>query len=291
MIESQTARDADSSDRAYGNVASLGPFGVRVTPWVTGTKVSAVPVHWLRELVARHKLVVVRGYDDFSDAEDFRQYSSLWGPLLEWDFGTVLEIAEDLEARDTVFDSSCIPLHWDAMFNALCPKFILFNSVKSPDRDAGGRTTFCDTERLLARAAPETVKRWRECSVSYAVPKIAHYHGTVESPLVVPHPDGSGREVLRFGEPEDEGVKLLNPVVRDYVHPGYASKRDLIAELKAHLHDPHCLYAHEWNDGDLLIADNYGLLHGREAFARQTFRHLRRTQVLTTPPHRNRWTA
>ena len=291
MIPSGTELVHDRAGRPFGSVTSLGPFGVRVTPWVQGTSIGALPIHWLRDLLTEHKLVVLRGFLGFRSADEFRDYSSLWGPLLEWDFGTVLEIAEDPRARDTVFDSSCIPLHWDAMFNALCPKVLLFHSVKSPEPQYGGRTTFCDTETLLATAPTEIVERWRRCSVRYTVPKIAHYHGTVVSPLVVPHPDDPAREVLRFGEPEDEGVKLLNPVVREYDHPGYPSERDLIIELKAHLHAPRCLYAHEWQDGDLLMADNYRLLHGREAFKERTFRHLQRTQVLATPPHRNQWTT
>jgi alpha-ketoglutarate-dependent taurine dioxygenase len=39
-------------------------------------------------------------------------------------------------------------------------------------------------------------------------------------------------------------------------------------------------YRHEWHEGDVVIADNYVLLHGRRAFAENARRQIRRVNIL-----------
>ena len=58
-------------------------------------------------------------------------------------------------------------------------------------------------------------------------------------------------------------------------------------ELREALYAPECLYAHAWQAGDLVVADNYSLLHGREAFTSGAPRHLQRVHVLGDPPFDN----
>jgi alpha-ketoglutarate-dependent taurine dioxygenase len=57
--------------------------------------------------------------------------------------------------------------------------------------------------------------------------------------------------------------------------------------LRKTLYNPHHLYAHAWQTGDVVIADNYTLLHGREAFTSGASRHLRRVHILGDPPLHN----
>jgi len=38
--------------------------------------------------------------------------------------------------------------------------------------------------------------------------------------------------------------------------------------------------AHHWRTGDIVIADNHALLHGRRAFKQDAKRHLRRVNIL-----------
>lgn len=270
-------------------MTKTSPFGLVVEARLDDLSVTTLPVSWLRGLVDEHLLVVLRGFRGFASSEEFGRYSATWGPLLEWNFGTVLEVKEDPSTVDTVFDSSCIPLHWDAMFNQIAPQYIIFEGIRSPGPRDGGRTTFCDTNAVLRKATEEQRARWRRTTVTYSVKRLAHYGGTVTSRLVEPHPLIPGREVIRFGEPEADDVRLKNPVTRVYDAPDYARVQDMLDEVQAALNDPDCFYAHPWRDGDILISDNYSLLHGREAFTAHSFRHLRRTQVLATPPHRNLW--
>ena len=57
--------------------------------------------------------------------------------------------------------------------------------------------------------------------------------------------------------------------------------------LKQALYDPSNFYAHEWQAGDVVIADNFSLLHGREEFVSKSPRHIQRIHILSNPPFDN----
>jgi alpha-ketoglutarate-dependent taurine dioxygenase len=89
---------------------------------------------------------------------------------------------------------------------------------------------------------------------------------------------------MRYQESVPDNIDYLNrPRVQFHDVPA-----ECVAEieqtLRDALHDPHNCYAHFWQAGDVVVADNYTLLHGREAYAGGCGRHLRRVHVLGDPP-------
>ena len=54
-------------------------------------------------------------------------------------------------------------------------------------------------------------------------------------------------------------------------------------DLQARLHDPRFYYGHAWQQNDVVIADNFSLLHGREAFTARSARHLQRVHIHADP--------
>ena len=92
---------------------------------------------------------------------------------------------------------------------------------------------------------------------------------------MVCHP-ASGEETLRFAKP----VLDLNPVTLDIPGMAAAQRDALITTMASLLRDPRYCIAHAWRAGDLLIADNFALLHGRNAFRHAALRHIRRINIL-----------
>jgi alpha-ketoglutarate-dependent taurine dioxygenase len=93
--------------------------------------------------------------------------------------------------------------------------------------------------------------------------------------MIVPHPV-SREETLRFAEP----VLDLNPVTLE-IHGGTPQQRDaLVGEMAKLLRKSEYCVAHQWLAGDVLIADNHALLHGRNAFVHAALRHIRRINIL-----------
>ena len=273
------------------NVEALSPFGVLIRPRTTRTDLTEVPVPEARELAREHHLLVLRGFDPFPSPEELTRYAASWGEVMIWPFGAVLELVEQENAIDHVFGSNPIHFHWDGMFVERIPEFQVFQCVDAPGDGQGGRTTFCDTTRVLANASPQVRKLWEKLIVTYRIERVTHYGGAVTSPLVVPHPD-RGFPTMRYLEPVPDGLEYPNPPMVEFHDVSINRAAEIEQTLRDALYDPRHHYAHAWQTGDVVVADNYTLLHGREAYASRCGRHLRRVHVLGDPPLDNpalRW--
>lgn len=261
-------------------------FGVLVKPRRARTHVGELSIDWLRALVRSQQLVVLRGFDSFADAPGMTRYCAAFGEIMMWPFGAVLELREQANPVDHVFASSYVPLHWDGMYLETVPEFQVFQCVQAIGDAHGGRTTFSSTTEALRVATPETRALWHRAHGRYRR-TVELYSNTVEAPIVERHPR---REfpILRFCEPPiADDPTFINP--SSYAFSGIAdSERDaLLGSLTRALYDPRAHYAHRWRTGDVVLTDNFTLLHGRERFTSRSGRHLRRVHIHGDPPLRN----
>jgi alpha-ketoglutarate-dependent taurine dioxygenase len=252
----------------------LEPFGVALHAARAGAAVTDIPATFVEELVARHRVVVARGFARLTAAA-LPEFGRRFGEVLAWDFGEVNELRADAAARNYLYTNRDVPFHWDGAFVGRVPRYIVFQCEAAPAPGAGGETLFCDTPRLLERAGPRLREVWAGIAVTYTTEKVVHYGGTFTSPLLARHPS-TGEAVLRFAEP----VEDLNPVSLEISGLGRAGREEFLRDMGRRLRDPAVCLVHRWEAGDLLLADNHALLHGRRAFARAAPRHLRRVNVL-----------
>ncbi|HEX6075914.1 MAG TPA: TauD/TfdA family dioxygenase [Micromonosporaceae bacterium] len=275
-----------SDTRATIKIAGTAPFGKIIRPTTGGVDITRIPVSTVRDLVREHRIIVLRGFDSFSDQEKFVKYAESWGQIMLWPFGGVLELVEHENPVDHVFDSSWMPFHWDGAFVAQIPEFQMFHCVTAPGEGQGGRTVFCDTTRMLANASAATRTLWEAVTVTYRIENKSHYGGQAVSPVVVPHPD-RGYPTIRYAEPVPEEIVFHNRPGLEF--DGVPAERvtELKQTLRDGLYDPSNCYAHSWETGDVVITDNYTLLHGREPYTSRCGRHLRRIHILGDPPLRN----
>jgi len=259
------------------------PFGLLITPGAQGQSVDELPVDELRALAREHHLLILRGFTPtFADSAALTRYAEQWGAIKMWPFGAVLDVREHHDATDHIFDHSHVPLHWDGMYKPTIPEFQIFHCVYAPAQDEGGRTTFLDTRALLRDAPPELIEQWHGITVTYRIQRVVHYGGEVRSPLLVRHPD-SGHWVLRYNQPAEKDRRFLNRHALEY--QGIAAQQVDAFEQDLHqrLSDPRYLYGHPWQQHDMVIADNFSLLHGREAFTARCARHLQRVHIHGSP--------
>ena len=253
----------------------LAPFGV-VLRGSGEDRVESLPPAELSALAQREKLVLLRGFAPIA-RDPFLEYCRAMAPrgLLEWDFGPVMEMHERPDAKNYLFSREAVPFHWDGAFHKV-PTYLMFCCVEAPVTGAGGETLFCDTRRVFNGWSPEERARMREVKLTYQTAKLAHYGGSITNPLVDAHP-ATGEPVLRFAEPVETA---LNPVTMGISGlPGHEHAA-FLAGMRARVYAPENCYSHAWEPGDILIADNHALIHGRRAFERDCPRHLRRIQVL-----------
>lgn len=264
----------------------IEPFGVLLQPSAPHHDLRELDVEKLRELVWQDRLVVLRGFQTFNDADGFADYCERWGAISVWPFGKVLELVERPNPEDHIFDNNYVPLHWDGMYRPQVPEFQIFHCVRAPLAAQRGRTTFSNTVLALENATPVERALWQRVTGTYQR-KMEFYDSKTVSPVIDSHPL-RGFPVIRYNEPPDAGFgKFLNPPTLEFTGAGPDELVEFHRSLKEALYAPKNFYAHEWQAGDLVIADNFSLLHGRESFVTKANRHLRRVHVLSNPPLQN----
>lgn len=261
----------------------IGSFGLCIEPEHAGEDIHSLNVEMLRELVWSERLIVLRGFKTFTGADDFSNYCERWGQISVWPFGKVLELVEHNNPEDHIFDNNYVPLHWDGMYRPQLPEFQIFHCVKAPKSSQGGRTTFSNTAGALERAPALVKELWKKVTGSYQR-KMEFYDSKTVSPIIDTHPR-RGFSVIRYNEPPLAGFgHFLNPPILEFTGVSADELAEFHRTLREALYATENFYAHEWREGDLVVADNFSLLHGREGFETKAPRHLRRVHVLSNPP-------
>ena len=256
------------------NITELTPFGVEVHAAAVGTDLRDVDVGQLRDWVARHRVLILRGFALKSDADMLAICGEL-GDVLQWEFGAINELRVQANAANYLYTSHAVPFHWDGAFVGRIPHHIFFHCVDAPTVNCGGETTFCNTVKLLSDLPAAEPDTWSNIRVTYSTEKVVHYGGSFASPLIDRHPI-SGEPVIRFAEPVDD----LNPVQLLIEGLPEQQHSEFVCRMQQLLCDPAYCFAHAWKTNDIVIADNHALLHGRRAFSQSADRHLRRVNVM-----------
>lgn len=264
----------------------IQPFGVLLEPKQALDDVADLDVEVLRELVSREHLIVLRGFRTFQDAESFSNYCERWGEISLWPFGKVLELIEQEKPEDHIFDNSYVPLHWDGMYRPQIPELQVFHCVEAPLLGQGGRTTFSNTILALKHASIETKQLWNKVTGVYKR-KMEFYHSKTVSPIITKHPYKEV-SVIRYNELSSETRgHFVNPPELEFQGGNVEELEQFHHSLQQALYAESNFYAHEWQKADIVIADNFSLLHGREAFISKSPRHLQRVHVLSNPSFDN----
>lgn len=264
------------------SVKRVEPFGVMLEPNHPKDDIRDLDVEALRKHFHREHLVVLRGFRTFESADAFSSYCERWGQVSIWPFGKVLELIEQKNPADHIFDHNYVPLHWDGMYRPQVPEYQIFHCVSAPKGDQGGRTTFSNTKLAIENATAKNLEMWARVTGAYER-KMEFYHSKTVAPLMTKHPR-QDFSVIRYCEPPQEGdTNFVNHPELAFSGLAADEASDFHKNLRAALYSPGNFYAHSWQTGDIVIADNHTLLHGRESFTSGAPRHLRRVHVLGEP--------
>jgi len=132
----------------------IEPFGALIEPNKKNTCITELDTEALRDIFSVHQIVLLRGFETFNTADQFAQYCEHWGEISLWPFGKVLDLIQQEDPGDHIFDNSYMPLHWDGMYRPQVPEYQIFHCVKAPLNTQGGRTVFTNTT-LALKHAPE----------------------------------------------------------------------------------------------------------------------------------------
>lgn len=255
----------------------LKPFGV-VTELQNAENLELLNSRQIENLVRDHDLLLIRGAMK-PEKEEFLKFCmslpSFSSEPLRWDFGPVMDLRVEANAKNYLFSSENVPLHWDGAFHKE-PAILAFHCLEAPITSAGGQTIFANTPKILSDLSAAQLKLCEQIELEFRTEKLAHYGGLIRRPLLQTHPV-TGKKILRLAE---EVRTQLNPV---HLRIHGVAKEDgekLLAELTAMAYDASYSYCHEWQTGDILFADNFSLIHGRRAFKENSPRWIRRVQIM-----------
>jgi alpha-ketoglutarate-dependent taurine dioxygenase len=264
-------------------LSNLKPFGVMIEPSQEGLSISDLNTEILRDLFNEYQLILMRGFKTFDENKDFEDYCDSWGDVSLWPFGKILELIERENPEDHIFDNNYVPLHWDGMYREQVPEYQIFHCAKAPIKGQGGCTTFSNTILALDNADENTKKLWKKVTGIYKR-NMEYYNSKVVSPIITKHPFKEC-DVIRYNEPPSMNTEnFLNPPDLNFSGVDKSELNLFHKSINDALYAPSNFYAHEWQEGDVVIADNFSLLHGREKFVSKTPRHLQRIHVLSNPP-------
>ncbi|WP_419420173.1 TauD/TfdA dioxygenase family protein [Legionella sp. D16C41] len=267
-------------------VTPLKPFGVLLEPKNENVHVQDLEIENLRKLFWQEQLVLLRGFRTFQNSNEFSDYCEQWGEISIWPFGKVLELIEQENPEDHIFDNNYVPLHWDGMYRPQVPEYQIFHCVRAPLAGQGGRTTFSNTILALEHASSSEKSLWSKVTGVYKR-KMEFYNSKTVSPIITKHPH-KNFPIIRYNEPplENKG-HFLNPPDLEFTGVSQEELGIFHQSLVKALYSAKTFYAHEWQDGDIVIADNFSLLHGREGFTSKSPRHIQRVHVLSNRPFNN----
>lgn len=255
-------------------IDQLEPFGIVVRSNVVGSALGSLSLDTIRDIVTQSRVVVFRGFARL-EGDDFPAFCSNFGEVLEFDFGVVNELSTRTDTKNYLYTNRDVPFHWDGAFIGRIPSLIFFHCDEAPEAGSGGETLFTDTSLMLEAASTEIRAKWESINITYTTEKIVHYGGSFSSPMIMSDPR-TGKAVIRYAEP----VTDLNPVTLDINGLPDGEREAFIIDMHERLNQPSVCYSHSWQDGDLLIADNHTLLHGRRAFNVESKRRIRRVNIL-----------
>lgn len=256
----------------------IQPFGAIIRSKQGNDDIKQFSSDEIKAFVSKYKLVVFKGYE-ILPKQDLALFGQRLGKPLQWVFGAINDLKVKPDAENYIFTDHAVPMHWDGAFAGTIPHIILFQCIIAPQKEDMGGTTFCDTEKLLAAQSADLISKWEQISITYTTKKIVHYGGKITQQLVAQHEVEPDRKVIRYAEPVDD----LNPVALDIKNLSEQESKSFIDSMQQQLYHPDHLYTHRWDAGDIVLADNHVLLHGREAFEKANERYIQRINLLHRP--------
>ncbi|KAK5999265.1 Isocyanide synthase xanB [Cladobotryum mycophilum] len=266
----------------------LYPTGIMVRPRKPHSEYAlcTVDMHKVRLLAEQCSPIVMRGFTETMSRRAFTAKAYDLGDPVPWN-NQIIKVVKDVvnmdPASDNVVSSEAMPMHYDGIFKfktvideisgqekrvSDLPRFQYFvsQSVAAP---GDGHTLFASSARFT-RHLPHSYNLQKLSKIRWTVGSHGFYNHTLGNlPLIVPHPT-LGTPCVRWHQPWSRwqtaytwaDIKIDN------------GSQNLIELVDSLLFDRRvCLYF-TWEVGDVLVSDNFAMLHTLKPFGHRSGREL-----------------
>ncbi|RYC56733.1 hypothetical protein CHU98_g9468 [Xylaria longipes] len=259
----------------------LYPCGIVIRP-ASPTSVyplSMVDMQKVRTLAMTCSPVVLRGFSNTKDRRTFIAKAHDLGPVLPWKSGVIQEVKDQSNndpQSNSVVSAEAMPMHYDGMFKIITvkdentgkekkmsdtPHFQYFVS-QSAAQPGDGYTLFASSD-LFARYLPQAYNINKLEKIKWTCRSHGFFHHIMEDiPLVVRHPARNS-----------PCIRWHQPWPRWRTSYGFADisidngSQSLITLVDSLLFDRRVCLRFSWQEGDILVSDNFAMLHTRTSFS------------------------
>ncbi|KAK4185492.1 Pyoverdine/dityrosine biosynthesis protein-domain-containing protein [Podospora australis] len=267
-------------------IEPMYPTGLLIRPFAsTSLHIKDIPIRQIRTLVERNAPVCLRDFKQATNRELFIQKAEEMGKILGWPgrYETILSV-KDIGTQSgeyragSALSAENMPFHYDGIFkttqdpvtgkiHSVPPRFQMFTAV-TPGDPGTGFTLFA-ASRLLFRYMPQdklTLEDLRKMTMEVNTTSFAGVALT-GLPIVVDHPT-TGLPCLRYHEHWPQSKTKFDPMDTTIDPVGIEghtdeSVRGILDDL---LYDRRVCYRHAWKKGDIVISDDFAMMHTRTEF-------------------------
>lgn len=279
------------------------PFGAEVRGWRPAEPLAAGQLAELRQALAAHHVLVVRGHPTPSAAE-LVAFANSFGEVapagemygLEFEHREVLSVSNELNDKGYergVAGSGALPWHSDYSFMDRAGKETFLEALLLPP-GGGPDTIFCDMYDAYATLPADLraivdqrgARHTLTAAGGYTTPArdsadFAARQKQVNPDLVYPD-DGTGAwHPLVMTHPET-GAKALyaSTFIAEIEGMTPHESNEFVKALLAHAARPERIYRHRWQPHDLVIFDTMGTIHSRDLVRADERRSMRQLSTL-----------
>ena len=239
---------------------------------------------YLEWLITQFGFVIIKGLS-FNEHQDLVDFAEPYGEIYQWQFGPVHVVKVEDMPSGFVHSQEKLPLHWDlsmlpldhekvAKDERFCNRLILLYCNKSSN-NGGGETNIVDSRSALRLAGPKKIELWKKTSITYYT-KMTYFGGGPRTyPLIWKHPS-SDEWILRYQEGSDLDIQQFELSSEQMSESEFTA---LIQDVNTIVYDERCMVSYDWEENDLLLIDNYSVLHGRQPMSNRN-RELWRVQII-----------
>lgn len=242
----------------------------------------------VRGLAEHNSPVVLRGFARSKNRNCFVATAYKLGQPMPWKFGLVLEVKDcgsESRGLNNVLSAEWMPFHFDGMFKTQKrvdelggeflvpdpPRFQFFTAVTPSPSDTG--YTLFSTSRLIFQYLPQNVPLEKLKGLTWKVSTASFDSSNIKDmQLITSHPS-TAQPCLRYHERWPQAKTRFDPTFVE-IDTNDKGGENICDVLELLMHDRRVCYWHAWEEGDMLVSDNFSTLHTRSSFTANSQREL-----------------
>lgn len=243
---------------------TLNPYiGAEISDFDDITRLTEETITDLKYLINKYHVVVIKGKRKWTENEQ-KQFTEQIGTIED---PIVYSIpASQIKQREgdfKIMNNSGIFWHSDNSYNQQPSYLSIFQMVDIPK--SGTKTSFVSLINLYKNLSKTDKLSWRDYRIVY--------RGDVVHPLIWMHPF-LGKRTVYFDI--SFSTDIVNHCENGAILPVKDSNK-ILNDINNKLSDEASLISHNWEEGDIVIIDNYAVAHRAETLLEDENRTLLRT--------------